>query len=119
MESNEFAQAVREERDALMSSLANPSGWTVVGDHLLEAGLSQSQRNEVLAAIEGALTDGLYTFLLALDGSVSLGGTQQHLMVSDDSGNGIASETTALKPRLGARSMRTAANQQIPTFPNF
>jgi hypothetical protein len=37
MESKEFAQAVREERDSLLSSFANPSGGTVVAAHLLAA----------------------------------------------------------------------------------
>lgn len=90
MESKEFAQAVREERDSLLSSFANPSGGTVVAAHLLAAGLSPSQRREVLAAMDAVLTDAFYTLLLALDGSASLGGKQQHFIVSDDSGDVIA-----------------------------
>jgi len=90
MKPEEFAQAVRDERDTLLSSFANPSGGTAVGAHLLAANLSSSQQEEVLAAIDAALTDAFYTLLLALDGSASLGGAQQSFLVSDENGGVIA-----------------------------
>ena len=82
----EFAQAIREERDALLSLFADPAGTTLVASHLTAASLSPSQRKEVLAAIDAALTDAFYTLLLGLDDCASLGDVQQAFLLSDESG---------------------------------
>ena len=86
----EFAAACREQHDALLSSFTDLSGDTAVAAHLAAAGLTLSQRQEVFAAIDAALTDTFYTLLLALDGSASLGGSQCSFVLTDESGNSIA-----------------------------
>jgi len=90
MESKEFAAAVREERDALLLTFADPAGGSAVAAHLAAANLTPVQRIETLAAIEAAVSDAFYTFLLALDGAASLGGTQQSFVLSDEGGDVIA-----------------------------
>lgn len=90
MKSKEFALAVREERDALLSMYADPAGGSTVADHLAAADLTSNQRLETLAAIEAAVSDAFYTLLLALDGSASLGGSQQSFVLSDEGGDVIA-----------------------------
>ena len=86
----EFAAACREERDALLSSFTDLSGETTVAAHLAPAGLTPSQRDQVFAAIDAALTDAFYTLLLALDGSASLGGSQRSFVLTDESGEIVA-----------------------------
>lgn len=86
----EFAVAVRMERDALLSTFANSEGGSAVAAHLAAANLTPSQRMEALSAIEAAVSDVVYTLLLALDGSVSLGGSQQTFKLLSEGGEIIA-----------------------------
>lgn len=86
----EFALAVRQARDALLSMFADPAGGSAVAAHLAAAKLTSSQRLEILAAIEAAVSDSFYTVLLALDGSASLGGIQRSFVLSDERGDVIA-----------------------------
>lgn len=86
----EFALAVRMERDALLSAFANPEGGSAVAVRLAAADLTPIQRTEALAAIEAAVSDAFYTLLLALDGSASLGGSQQAFKLNGEGGEIIA-----------------------------
>jgi len=86
----EFAEACREERDALFSSFTSSSGDGAVAVQLAAANLSPSQREHVCAAIGMALTDTFYTILLALDGSASLGGIQHSFKLTDEGGETVA-----------------------------
>lgn len=90
MDAQDFAAACREERDTLLSSFADVSGGTVVAAHLATANLTQSQRKQVFAALDAALTDTFYTLLLALDGSAALAGKQHSFVLTDEAGNTIA-----------------------------
>lgn len=86
----DFAVACRDERDALLAAYTQTSTGTAVARHVAAAALSDGQRKHVIAAIDAALTDAFYTILLALDGSGSLGGTQQPFVLKDESGDTIA-----------------------------
>lgn len=86
----EFARACHEERNALLAAFTDPSGQTQVAINLAEAMLTPNQRQQVVAAMEAALTDTIYTLLLALDGSASLGGKQQTFAVYHGDGTVIA-----------------------------
>ncbi|MCR5871576.1 MULTISPECIES: hypothetical protein [unclassified Sphingomonas] len=90
MDAKDFAAACREKRDTLLSSFADLSGGSAVAAHLAAANLTQSQRKQVFAAIDAALTDTFYTLLLALDGSASLAGNQHTFVLIDETGNTIA-----------------------------
>lgn len=90
MGSKEFALAVREERDVLLSTFTDPAAGSAVATHLIAANLTSNQRIEALAAIEAAVTDTLYSLLLALDGSAFLGGRQQSFVLSGEGGEIIA-----------------------------
>ena len=80
----EFVQACKEERDALMALYADQSSTTAVRAHLDAAQLTPSQRIEVLAALNIALTDAFYTLLLGLAGAASLGSSQQMYRLADE-----------------------------------
>lgn len=86
----EFVRVCRNERDALLEAFTDPSGHTEASARLLEANLTQSQRTLVVAAMGAALTDTIYTLLLALDGSASLDGNQRSFTVTDESGTVIS-----------------------------
>ncbi|GGN43348.1 hypothetical protein GCM10011349_07330 [Novosphingobium indicum] len=86
----EFVRACRNERDALLEAFTDPAGQTEVSSRLLEANLTQIQRELVVAAIGVALTDTIYTLLLALDGAASLDGDQRSFTVTDESGTVIS-----------------------------
>ncbi len=88
----QFAEACRAERDALLALYTDPNGRSAVGGHLVKAELSEIQKQHVHAALHDAVTDTLYTLLLALDGSAALGGQQQQFFrLADENGAPIAS----------------------------
>lgn len=87
----EFAEACREERDAMLAIYADARSGSEVGEHLRAANLTEIQRKHVLAALNGALTDILYNLLVALDGSASIGGQQQVFRLTDENGCEVAS----------------------------
>ena len=86
----DFAVACREQRDLMLANYADASGGAAVAALLAAANLSQEQRNYVVSALDTALTDAFYTMLLAIDGSASLGQTQQSFTLTDGEGNMIA-----------------------------
>ena len=86
----DFALACREQRDLMLANYADASGGSEVANLLATANLSQEQRNYVLSALDTALTDVFYTMLLAIDGSASLGQTQQSFALTDGERNVIA-----------------------------
>lgn len=90
MDAKEFVLLVRDERDSLLASYTAPVPTTLVGKLIQEAGLTPSQREQVVAAIDQALTDAFYTLLLGLDGSASIGGVQQGYRIQDEAGSTIS-----------------------------
>jgi hypothetical protein len=86
MQVRDFVLALREERDAMLASYIAPEPSTEVGTLLQQAGLTDAQRESVIAALDAALTDAFYTILLGLDGAASLGGTQQCYRLQDEAG---------------------------------
>ena len=85
-----FAEACREERDLMLASYADVSSGSAVAEVLAAANLSPDQKSRIVTALDTALTDAFYTVLLALDGSASLGDTQQSFVLADSAGNIIA-----------------------------
>lgn len=86
----DFASACSFERNRMLAEYANASGKSEVAALINMANLSSEQKQLVMSAIDTALTDAFYTVLLAIDGSCSLGHTQQSFTVSDSDGNVIA-----------------------------
>jgi len=86
----DFASACSFERNRMFADYANASGKSEVAALINLANLSSEQKQLVMSAINTALTDAFYTVLLAIDGSCSLGHTQQSFTLSDSDGNVIA-----------------------------
>jgi hypothetical protein len=80
----EFVKACKEERDALLALYIDRSSGSKVGAHLDAADLSPKQRDEVLAALDIALSEAFYILLMGIAGTGSLGGSQQEYRLADE-----------------------------------
>ncbi|OWQ45491.1 hypothetical protein CDL60_19835 [Roseateles noduli] len=63
---------------------------TDVGLKIAEMGLTEDQREQLRAVVNGILVDTMYTLLLGLDGSASIGGVQHAYSVLDEKGRAIS-----------------------------
>ena len=61
-------------------------------ESLKSSGLTDGQIQSVKNIVSEALTDALYTILLGLDGSASIGNEQMMYQLSDEDGNEISGE---------------------------
>jgi len=86
----DFVLALKRERDAMLAAYLAAESGSQVGLLLRQAGLSDSQREIVHAALDAALTDAYYTILLGLDGAAALGGVQQSYRIADEAGNVVS-----------------------------
>jgi len=90
MNADTFARLCRAEKDSLVKALCEPTNDTFVGKLIHSLALNQEQNAVLRLVLDGALTDALYTLLVALDGGASIGGVQQTYDLSDESGTRIA-----------------------------
>ncbi len=90
MNAKTFAQGCRQTRDSMFASYSDPNSRNEVAAVIQRASLTSEQRQLILAALDTALTDSFYTFLLALDGAASLGDTQQIYTLRDELGNVVS-----------------------------
>ena len=81
----------------MLASYADPKNGTEVATLIQRASLTPAQTKQVLAALDGALTDAFYTVLLALDGAGSLGASQQVYTLLDELGNVVSSGDGSLE----------------------
>lgn len=63
---------------------------TQVGQQLQALALTAQQKAQVLAVIDGALTDQLYSLLLGLDGAASIGDEQHDFALYNEAGEAIS-----------------------------
>jgi hypothetical protein len=61
-----------------------------VGARLRAMNLTTEQRHEVLALLDGALTDQLYGLLLGLDGAACIGDEQHDFRLLNEDGDAIS-----------------------------
>ena len=88
MTPEQFAQAIADEKNALLESYFASDSRALVGQQLAGLQLPAEQRKLLREIIDGALTDICYTILLGLDGATSLGSLQQQeFSLADEQGN--------------------------------
>ncbi|MEO9592525.1 hypothetical protein [Rhodopirellula bahusiensis] len=86
MDADEFARLCRAEKDSMVAAFFDPTAGTAVGSQIDSLGLDDAKLATARSIVDGALTDALYNFLVALDGGASLGGVQQTYDLRDESG---------------------------------
>ncbi len=91
MSAEEFVRCFRREKDILLSAFVDASSGSSVACEVATLATSAEQRAALRRILDTAVTDTLYTILLALDGCSSLGGVQQKYRIFDEHENEICS----------------------------
>ncbi|SDI88004.1 hypothetical protein [Chryseobacterium jejuense] len=74
-----------EKQDILHSTFENKSEHkTLVSTKIEELNLNKTQTEQLKDIISALLTDTFYTILLGLDGSASIGGSQESFKIYDE-----------------------------------
>lgn len=74
-----------EKQNILRSAFDNQSEYkTLVSTKIGELNLNEAQIQQLKNIISNLLTDTFYTILLGLDGSASIGGSQQSFKIYDE-----------------------------------
>ncbi len=87
MNARQFAELCRKEKDDLLREYLDPDGKALVSQKIRELEIDPDQEATIQALVDGILTDAFTTLLCGLDGSASLGGTQQPYTLHDEEGN--------------------------------
>ncbi len=90
MNSDEFANIWKSEKDYFLDSCTKADNDTAVAGYVRSMKLSPEQKVNFDKAIDQLLTDTFYTLLLGLDGCASIGGVQQTYKIYDEGGNLIS-----------------------------
>ncbi|MBT9515098.1 MAG: hypothetical protein IV112_00300 [Methyloversatilis discipulorum] len=77
MTAYEFVAAWKREKEQMLRLFMGDEGQSAVAAHVRSMTLSDEQLCQLRLAFDGALTDVMYTILLALEGEGSIGGIQQ------------------------------------------
>lgn len=97
MAPEEFIDNVVESIDSLAELYAQgKSGPTYLGAELDNIGLSVEQRERVLALIRLALGEATHSMICGIEGTASLGSSQQIYRLLDEEGNELTGELDAL-----------------------
>lgn len=92
MTPEQFVQACKAEKDAMLGTYLDPASESTVGALIAEMQLSDAQKAKLKSVLDTALSETWYTMLLALDGSTSLGDEQQMYELRDEEGNVLSGE---------------------------
>jgi hypothetical protein len=92
MVADRFERLCRTEKDSLVDTFFDPAAESAVGAHIQSLALSDSQLATLRLILDAALTDTMYTMLVALDGGASIGGVQQAYDVRDETGAKITGD---------------------------
>lgn len=87
MNAHQFVKNCRKEKDLLIEMYFKDPPETSVGTKIKEMDLTSQQHLQLKSLVDSVLSETYYGFLLALDGSASLGDDQQHYKVFDEDGN--------------------------------
>jgi hypothetical protein len=87
MNPEEFVKNVFKEKEDLVRTYSASNGQTYVNTLIESLDLTAKQKEILIKAIDGALTDGFYTLLLGLDGAASIGEKQEMYKLTDEQGN--------------------------------
>ena len=88
MDAKTLVANCKKQKDHYLHSLHDDR--TQVGQQLQALGLTAHQKAQVLAVIDGALTDQLYSLLLGLDGAASIGDEQHDFALYNETGEAIS-----------------------------
>ena len=90
MNARDFVTAWRLEKECLMTAFTGSDSTNLVAEQIRALHLSDAQTQQLTTVIDGLLTDTLYTLLLGLDGSTSIGGAQQTYRIYGEDGELIS-----------------------------
>ncbi|UZT98632.1 hypothetical protein ODZ84_03395 [Chryseobacterium fluminis] len=92
MTTKEFVKNFYQEKQNILYSTFNyqPQYRTLVSTKIEELNLSEIQTEKLKEVISDLLTDTFYTILLALDGSASIGNSQESFKIFDENDNLIS-----------------------------
>jgi len=88
MDAKTLVANCKKQKDQYLDSLHH--GQTQVGQQLQALALNAQQKAQVLALLDGALTDQLYGLLLGLDGAASIGDEQHDFALYNEAGEAIS-----------------------------
>lgn len=89
MDAYGFVNCWKREKNELLEVFTNLEQESAVTKKIALMQLSQEQSAMLRSILDDVLTDTLYSFLLGLDGSASIGGVQQTYQLYDELGNSI------------------------------
>lgn len=97
MSPEEFIDNVIESLDSLVELYSQGKGGpTYLGAELDKIGLTAEQREKVLALIRLALGEATHNIICGIEGTASLGNSQQIYRLLDEDGNELTGELDAL-----------------------
>ena len=86
----EFVTLVAKEKASMLTMYFEPNSGAAVSTAISELNLTAEQKEKMKAIVNDVLTDTFYNFILALDGSASLGDDQRIYDLKDDHGNRLS-----------------------------
>ena len=87
MNAEEFVANWKNEKEYLLRSFMGEKGKSLVASKIDSMGLNVEQKKQLQSVLDAVLTDTMYTLLLGLDGSASIGDNQHTYKIYDESGN--------------------------------
>ena len=92
MTPEEFANCFAKERDSLLQLYFDADSRSDVARQIASLSGDAAQSTTLRKIVDGILRDVLYTVLLGLDGSASIGGTQRLYKLYDEDGTLLTGE---------------------------
>ncbi len=95
MTTEEFVQAFYKEKQNFLKEYISPNSTSEVALLIRSLNLNEEQNEIMNQILDTSLTDVLYTILLGLDGTASIGGIQEMYNIKDEKGNQLSEEIEA------------------------
>ncbi len=92
MNTKEFVKAFYSEKQNFLEEYLSEKSETEVGELIKSLNLTEQQTEIMKKVLNSSFTDIFYTILLGLDGSASIGGTQEMYDLKDEKGNQLSGE---------------------------
>ncbi|WP_378172590.1 hypothetical protein [Aquimarina sp. SS2-1] len=92
MNTKEFVKAFYSEKQNFLEEYLSEKSETEVGELIKSLNLTEQQTEIMKKVLNSSFTDIFYTILLGLDGSASIGGTQEMYDLKDENGNQLSGE---------------------------
>lgn len=88
----DFVRLWHDEKANLLATFLNEGSGCAVATLIRATGLSPAQTASLSAVLDGVIADTMYTLLLGLDGSGSVGGRQESYRLLDETGAQLAGD---------------------------